>query len=224
MNTSEIQKLVMKFRHEFGIRDVTVESLEDAFEKQGFTIIEFNPVLNDPDVNTVINSFGLQDRISHSNGFLYIDSNYRLVFLNENLNAAEKRIVLAHEEGHYYCGHMNSRDVIGRNVIEEQEANEFSHYLLQETIRSRAYNNVTKFKKPLIIGSIIAGLVVGGGAVSKYMHDRQLYEGEYYVTMHGTKYHLKNCVTIQGHDKRRLTKEDVEKDEYEPCSVCQPDQ
>ena len=224
MNSSEIKKLVMKFRREFDIRDVTVESLEDAFRKQGFTIIEFNPVLNDPDVSTVLSSLGLQDRISHSNGFVFADSNYRLVFINEKLNVQEKRIVLAHEEGHYYCGHTFSRNVIGRSVIEEQEANEFSHYLLKGTLRSRITSIVSKYKKPLIIGSIIAGLVAGGGAVKKEMHDRQLYEGEYYVTMNGTKYHLENCVTIQGHDIRRMTKEDVEKGMYEPCSVCQPDQ
>ena len=35
MNTSEIKKLVTKFRREFGIMDVTAESLENAFRKQG---------------------------------------------------------------------------------------------------------------------------------------------------------------------------------------------
>ena len=224
MNTSEIKRLVTKFRREFGIRDVTVGSLEEAFTKQGFTIIDFNPAVNDPDVTTVIESLGLHDRISHSSGFIYVDGNYRLVFLNEKLNAEERRVVLAHEEGHYYCGHTASRDVTGRIVIEEQEANEFSHYLLQGTVKSRVSNTASKYKKPLIIGGVIAALAVGGGAASKEIHDRQIYEGEYYVTEHGEKYHLKNCVTIQGHEMRRLTKEDVENGTYEPCSVCQPDQ
>ena len=224
MNTSEIKKLVARFRRENGIRNVTVDSLEDAFRKQGFTIIDFNPVSNDPDVATVIESLGLQDMIGHSNGFIYVDGNYRLVFLNEKLNEEERLVVLSHEEGHYYCGHTCSRNEIGRTVIEEQEANEFSHYLLQGTVRSRVSNTASKYKKPLIIGVVIAGLAVGGGMASKEIHDRQLYEGEYYVTMHGEKYHRKNCVTIQGHETRRLTKEDVESGEYEPCSVCLPEQ
>ena len=224
MNTSEIKRLVRKFRREFGIREVTVESLEDVFRKQGFTIIDFNPAVNDSDVATVIESLGLHDRISHSSGFVFVDENYRLLFLNEKLNAEERLVVLAHEEGHYYCGHTCSRNEVGRTVIEEQEANEFSHYLLQGTVRSRVSNTASKYKKPLIIGGVIAGLAVGGGAASKEIHDRQIYEGEYYVTEHGEKYHLKNCVTIQGHEMRRLTKEDVENGAYEPCSVCQPDQ
>ena len=223
MNTSEIKRLVTKFRREFGIRNVTAESLEDAFSQQGFTIIDFNPAVNDPDVTTVVESLRLHDRISHSNGFIYVDDNYRLVFLNEKLNTEERRVVLAHEEGHYFCGHTASRDVIGRTVIEEQEANEFSHYLLQGTIRSRVSNTASKYRKPLIIGIVIAGIAAGGGVASKKIHDRQIYEGEYYVTEHGEKYHLKNCVTIQGHGMRRLTKEDVESGEYEPCSVCQPE-
>lgn len=224
MNTSEIKSLVTKFRREFGIRDVSTESLEDAFRKQGFTIIDFNPAVNDPDVTTVIEALGLKDMINHSSGFVYVDGNYRLVFLNEKLNAEERLVVLSHEEGHYYCGHTCSRNEVGRTVIEEREANEFSHYLLQGTVRSYVSNATSKYKKPLIIGAVIAGLAVGGGVASKEIHDRQLYEGEYYVTMHGEKYHRENCVTIQGRETRRLTKNDVENGTYEPCSVCQPDQ
>ena len=91
MNTSEIKSLVTKFRREFGIRDVSAESLEDAFRKQGFTIIDFNPAVNDPDVKTVIEALGLQDMISHSNGFVYVDGNYRLVFLNADIPAPEMK-------------------------------------------------------------------------------------------------------------------------------------
>ena len=69
----------------------------------------------------------------------------------------------------------------------------------------------------------MVGITIGVVVASKEYHDRQLYEGEYYVTMHGEKYHLENCVTIQEHETRRLTKEDVESGKYEPCSVCLPE-
>ena len=82
MNSSEIKKLVGRFRSEFDIREVTAEALEDVFQRQGFTVVDFNPILNDPDVTTVIESLGLTDMIRHSDGFLYTDSNYRLVFIN----------------------------------------------------------------------------------------------------------------------------------------------
>ncbi len=224
MNTSNVKKLVRQYRKEFNIHDITVASLEAAFQKQGFTIIDFNPVLNDPDVDTVLKTLKLQDSIAHSNGFIYVDNNYRLVFLNEKMNEEERCVVLAHEEGHYYCGHMISGNIVGKDVMDELEANEFAHYLLHGTLGSHILHTVSKYRKVLIIGTLIAGIAIGGSMVFRKIRDQQLYEGEYYVTTHGTKYHLKNCVTIQGHSTKRLTKEDVENGTYEPCSVCQPDQ
>lgn len=137
MNNADVKKLVRRFRSEFGVSDVTRHSLEDAFERQGFTIIDYNPISNDVDKETVIENLGLAEMILHENSFLYADSNYRLVFVNEKVNEEERRIVLAHEEGHYYCGHAFTKNVIGHNVIEEHEANEFAHYLLQENFRFR---------------------------------------------------------------------------------------
>ena len=223
MNYADIKKLVRRFRSEFGLRDVTVHSLEDVFERQGFTIVDFNPVSNDEDTETVIENLGLTEMVLHENAFLYVDSKYRLVFINEKLNEDERRIVLAHEEGHYYCGHAFTKNVIGHNVMEEREANEFAHYLLQDNFASRVKKGAARHKKLLIISGAVIGITIGGGVASKEYHDRQLYEGEYYVTMHGEKYHLENCVTIQGHEMRRLTKEDVLSGKYEPCSVCQPE-
>lgn len=222
MKASDIRRKVREFRKEYGLHELTSEILEDVFVRQGFTIIHFNPVLNDPDIETVISSFNLQDMIRHSNGFLYLDQNHRLVFLNENLSDSEMRIVLAHEQGHYCCGHSFHADVVGRNVSEEYEANEFAHYLLAGTISDRLRTAAWKRRKKIGLFVLIALFAVGGGFVMKEYRERKIYEGEYYVTEHGEKYHLKGCVTIEGHKVRRLTKEDVMSGKYEPCSVCQP--
>ena len=223
MNSNEIKKRVKLFRSEYSIGDVTVGALESVFKRQGFTIIEYNPIINDEDVATVIDHLGLQEMVSHTNGFLYIDANYRLVFVSDRLNEEERRLVLAHEQGHYYCGHMESRSVVGHSVIEEYEANAFTIFLLRESAGSKIKGFASRHRKPLIIGAVIAGLAVGGGTATHEYKERQLYEGEFYVTMHGEKYHRESCVTIQGHETRRLTKEDIESGKYEPCSVCQPD-
>ena len=223
MNSSDIKKRVRRFRREFRIKDVTIKSLEEAFEEQGLSIVDFNPVHNDPDTTTVIENLGLSDMVLHTDAFLYVDNNYRLVFVNEKLNDQERLIVLAHEEGHYYCGHAFLKNTVGHNVLEEQEANEFAHYLLREGVIFNLRKIAAKHRKVLIIGAVITGLSFGGGVARKEYHDSMLYEGEFYVTTHGEKYHLKDCVTIEGHDTRRLTKEDVESGKYEPCSVCHPD-
>lgn len=222
MNTTEIRKRVKSFRKEFGIKEVSADTLENVFRLQGFTIIEYNPVLNDEDVTTVVHNLGLEEMISHSTGFLYMDAHYRLLFVNEKLSTAERMLVYAHEEGHYYCGHTSSNPVVGHNVTEEHEANEFAHFLLCKTPKEVFIKTIAKHIKQIIIGLIVAGLIIGGCIATKEYHDNLIYEGEYYVTMHGEKYHRKNCVTIQGHEIRRLTKEDIKAGNFEPCSVCQP--
>ena len=47
---------------------------------------------------------------------------------------------------------------------------------------------------------MVAGLAAGGGVASKEIHNWQIYEEEYYVTEHGEKYHLKDCVTLEGYE------------------------
>ena len=145
------------------------------------------------------------------------------MFIDERLSEDEKMMILAHEQGHYSCGHTNAQAVIGRNVQEEYEANEFSHYLLHKNIQRTVTESVAKHRKKIITALMVIGLLICGGIAAKRNHDRQLYEGEFYVTMHGEKYHRESCVTIQGHKIRRLTKEDVEEGKYNPCGVCRPD-
>ena len=224
MTETDVRRRVQSFRRQFLLKEVTADSLMEVFRKQGFTVIEFNPVVNDEDVSTVIRNLGLEEMIRKSSGFLYTDSLYRLVFLNEKLTEEEKLLVLAHEEGHYYCGHTQNGSIIGRNVAEEYEANEFAHYLLRGTAAGRLKKSAAKHKKGVLIGAAALALIGGGGAAVREYREQVLYEGTYYVTVHGEKYHLENCVTIQGHETRRLTKEDIESGRYEPCSVCMPDQ
>lgn len=223
MDFGTVKKKVENFRTEYGIKQaVDSEILEDIFEKQGFTVIDFYHTVNDPDVQVLIDSLNISELAGRSEGFLYIDPNFRLVFVHGKLSADERRIVLAHEEGHYYCGHGAIKEV-GRDVIEEYEANEFAHYLLTGSFGTRVKADARRHKKKIAAAAIAVSIIFGGLYAAKEYHERQLYEGEYYVTMHGEKYHLENCVTIQEHTVRRLTKEDVESGWYSPCSVCQPD-
>ncbi len=222
MNSADIKKEVRKFRRRYSLDSVTYDSLRTIFERQGFTIIEFNPAVNDPDVDMVIRSLGLSDMILRSKGFLYADKTYRLLFVSEKLSEEEKMLVLAHEEGHYSCGHTVRPGILGQDVKDEFEANEFAHYLMKDPLRNRIRRFAVRFRRQILAGGIA---VIFAGAVGiglKQYHDRKLYEGEYYVTQNGTKYHRADCITIQDSDVRRLTKEDVKSGQYEACEVCGP--
>lgn len=221
--SSEVNKKAKAFRQEFRLTEISYNTLKTVFEKQGFTVIDFNPVCNDSDVSTIIRSLHLEDMVLHSKGFIYTDANYRLVFINEKLSEDEKALVLAHEQGHVYCGHTAGPAVVGRDVQEEYEANEFVHYLIRTPASSKIKHFLKKYNKWLITAMVAIILLITGSTAMKKYHDRKIYEGNYYVTVHGEKYHLRNCMTIEGHYVRRLTKKDIESGEYEPCSVCIPD-
>ena len=220
MNVHEIRRKAKEFRKESGIKEISSGSLVKAIERYGFTVIEYNPVVNDHDVETLIRYLNLAQMIAKSNGFLVADQNYRLIFINEKLSDAEKKFVLEHEIGHYCCGHTSYATVIGRNVSEEYEASEFAHYLLQETLTERCSYLWNRYRKWLIMILMTVLVTTAAGVGWREYRERELYENEYYVTATGMKYHLKNCVTIEGHKVRRLTKKDVESGLYEPCGVC----
>ena len=91
MASSDIRKKVCEFTREYQIVDVTVDSLMDAIRRQGYTIIEFSHIINDDDVALIVEALNLSEMISHANGFTFVDSEHRLLFLNEDLSDEETK-------------------------------------------------------------------------------------------------------------------------------------
>lgn len=210
------KKKVKAFKKKYKIKIVTSASLCEAMGKQGFTIIEYNGIDDTDDVNALVNALELQAHILANRCFAYQDDKYRLVFLNESLNEDEKTIVLAHEEGHIWNSHFSSNSILGNDVRQEYQANEFSHYLLDDK---------TGKKKKIKIGVIISILVLiiglGAGYYFKNQHDERVYTDNLYRTATGSKYHVRDCMYIKDKtDVQRLTREEFDSGEYEPCGAC----
>ena len=224
MDERKIKGQAASFLKQQGLKRgrVSASSLMDAFEKQGFTVVEFNPVVNDPEVDTVIAGLGVGEQVKHSPGFLDLSPYYRVVFVNEKLTEEEKTLVLAHETGHYRLGHATGGNVVGRDVWEEFEAHEFARFLIRKSPLGMFRDGVLRHRRAVIAAFLSLALAFGGGLGIKAYRERLLYEGEYYVTAHGKCYHLKNCMTISGRDIMRFTKEMAKSGNYEACSVCQP--
>ena len=222
MNDRAIQKAVIHFRKSFKIRDIDVTTLPHAMEAQGYTVIEFRRLNNEPEVALLLRNLHLEDRAVYSRGFTYADSHYRMVFIGEDLNEHEKTLILAHEQGHIYLGHMNHPTVIGVDVQEEYEANEFVHYLMHPALIQRLRQAVKEHTVSICICIVLLTAVVVGVIKYRELKDSETYFMEYYVTPHGTKYHVKECSIIEEKEVRRLTKDDIENGEYEPCSFCIP--
>lgn len=221
--TNNIKKTLKLFRNEFGVSNVTLEDLRSVIKKQGYTIIEFNDIADDENVATLVDILGLQSFCQSSKGFTYADSKYRLVFVHEALSEAEKLMILAHEEGHIYCNHLASTPILGRDVIEEHEASEFAHYLLHHNVWQRIRQISGEHKKTITTVAAAIVLLIVGCIVFYKIHCEATYYGEYYVTLTGNKYHSRDCGYVKGKDNiERLTIEQYESGEYEPCGVCLP--
>lgn len=223
MTISEIKKKVKQFKKEYNQGEVSYSSLKSVIQSQGYTIIEFNHISNSEDVNQLISALGLQSMISQSKGFTYADKSYRLVFVHEDLSEAEKLVVLAHEEGHIYFDHFSKAPIIGKDVQDEYEANEFSHYLLNQKKQSKFTVFIKKHKKAAIAVITALAIVIAGTVAYYVIKSEERYYGEYYVTSTGNKYHKKECIFVKNKNNvRRLTKEEFEEEKYEPCETCLP--
>ena len=220
---NSIKKKADKFAYENSLTNINYSSLKEAAENLGYTLIEFNTLFNDSDTDSLIKALKLGDVILHSRGFTYADSNFRLIFINEILNETEKLYVLAHELGHIACKHFGSNSVIGNDVNDEHEANEFSHYLINASFKRKFAFFFKKINKKTLIASalvIVAAVFITGTLVSN--HNKRHYS-EFYVSANGVKYHKKECMTIKGRKNvRQLSKKEFDSKKYSPCNVCLP--
>lgn len=221
--SSKIKSKTNQFFREFGVKEISLTILTDIIKKQGYTIIEYDSTCNDEDVENLIHSLKLEQQIKHSKGFTYADANCRLVFLNEGLSEKEKTYVLSHEEGHIYCGHLSAVPIIGNDVVEEHEANEFAHYILNQSFSQRFAKYVATHKKAIIAVLLALLIVVTGIIAIQINRNERSYYGDYYITETGNKYHRKDCIFVKDKtNTHRMTKEEFDTGEYEPCKMCLP--
>ena len=224
MKTREIRKAAVRLRIRYGLKKISLKGLKKAVQELGYTIIEFDSCENDEDISSVIERLDLGEYIARLKGFTYSDAEYHLVFVNKYLNEYEKILLLSHEAGHILCGHMARGLLSGSSVEQEDEANQFSYFLLHPNIRDRI-KICGGIHKRGIAAAAAAGFITAG-LLGYYCYARQqeLYYGEFYVTDSGERYHKKECIFIKNKKNvRRLTDEELEKGQYGPCQICLPD-
>lgn len=204
---------------ENGLTHVTLDNLAFLLDQMGYEIIDYSKTRDDNSTWLLLEHYGLANLADLNVAFLYIHGNAKYIFLDESLPAEEKRYALAHELGHIQMKHITSGSFLHGTFQQEHEANEFAHYLLEPSFPIKGYVWTWHHK---IIASIALICLVGGCVVypiASVINSRS-YHGGYYVTPHGTHYHVEDCFTIQGHEMRELSKDEFEENKYLPCSVC----
>ena len=219
----KMKNKVKRFVSQYKIDTVSYFSLKKAAEEMGYSVIEFNRISNDKNVEIIINSLKLGDIVLRSKGFTYADEDYRLIFINESLSENEKILILSHEIGHIYCSHLDAGLIIGKDVRDEYEANEFSHYLLNQSVWQKIRRILFKHKRAAVAVAVILALGAAAGVSVAVYTKEQSYYGDYYITETGNKYHKKDCIFVKNKTNiRRLTKDEFDSGKYEPCEMCLP--
>jgi hypothetical protein len=198
---------------------ITLDNLVYIIEDQGYEIIEYS--LNEN--NNILSSLSLENYSQGCKAFSYNGNGLKFVFISDDTSANEKTYALSHELGHIACGHMKGNGTSPLDVEEEQEANEFAHYILHPDIMTLAVAKYHENKKLAIITMVVvACLLIAIPLVSFLVKQRSCY-GEFYVTETGACYHEKNCIFVK--DKKnvsRLTESDYYSGKYDPCQICLP--
>ena len=219
MNKKIIKKQANSILKKHRLSDVSLDNILYIISDYGFEVIDFNK--NNLENETLLNQLSLTDMADVQPAFTYQNDDIKLVFVIDDLKPDEKVYVLAHELGHIVLGHL---DKATKSTIDEQEANEFAHYLLNPTKRAKLRSFIYNHKCILIILFSIVFLISIAAPITVHNVKSKNDFGEYYVTETGNKYHKKDCIFVKNKSNaRKLTLEEYESGEYEPCGVCLPD-
>ena len=196
------------------LKQPTLEDIIFLVGENGYEIIDFEP--GSPSAEKLFQELSLDDAVCTQDAFLYTNRNVKLLFLQDCLDSEEKKFAAAHELGHIVCGHGQTQP----SVKEEYEANEFVHYFLNPSPEIRLRNMLTRHKWRTVAVFVAIAIIVTGVIIAYNAVVDQKYS-QYYATSQGKKYHLRNCIQINGKTNvRRLTREELASGEYEPCGTC----
>ena len=222
---NKAKKAAIGFRKKYGLYRITYDRLKKTAKKLGYSVILFGGSTADEDVDELIDALHVSKFAESSKGFTYANKDYRLIFIHGGLSENERRVVLSHEIGHVVCEHLGHYPVIGNDVAEEKEANDFSFYLLNPGLFQKLAICLHEHKKWAVAVSVAAVLMLSIAAGISYTAYENQFYGRYYVTPTGYKYHLRSCKYIRNKKNiKRFTKKQKELGSYTPCEVCLPNE
>lgn len=235
----DIRKAAKKFVKKLDGKKVTVESLENYIESEGYIILEYLPGKSDNKITNLLCTIGKYDYAQNISGFCYIDNSRKILFIRKHLSYRDKLSVLSHESGHICFKHPIQNGIFVSDVTQEDEANTFSQLIRHKPNNS---NNIiailATFASFILLTTAI--LITNIPKRDKIYHENiykqyNVIETEYdsdydyfysdnyvYITRTGKKYHLPTC-RYSSKNATAIKLSEALKLCYEPCKDCRPD-
>ncbi len=208
--------------------DTSLTNLIAYAKKIGWKVVYYG---KDDISRELLTALELEEFAQNVPAFCYRNQKNGFIFIKDCYDIESKRCLLSHELGHIKCGHFQyfSCYCENSNILEETQANEFSHYLLHPGAWSKLKHRLLKPKSKKLataIALIVLGILLLTSS-DKPFHADQLFFSEsntiVYITKSGDSYHNADCYTIKGHAQISLTQENAQDSGYHPCKVCRPD-
>ena len=215
---NDAKRAANSFLRQYALASPSLDDLVVAVADMGFEVIDYDP--KDSTMMVLKERLNLTNDIITQEAFVYQNGDVKLLFIRDSLNGKEKLFAIAHELGHIVLEHTS----LHPSVIEEHEANEFSHYILHPNVGLKAQAVIIRHKR--IAGAVAIGLIVVMLAIGIYLErsNQRQYTDGFYVTPNGTKYHRAVCSVIKDRTHvRKMTREEYESGDYEPCGLCVPE-
>lgn len=207
----------------------SLEALEKLITDNGFTLIEYNKYNNTPEVNELIQTLHIENKISTENSFVYVDKNIKFVFINADLKPSEKITLLCHELGHICDKHLGEPEHLYSKIEREDFANEFAHYVAHPSAATKIISSFLRRKLVYILIFILtilsaAGIYIGSNSQVTSVFSTQSSESltqPYYVTTTGIRYHKDFCKHVKYKtNTTQMTIDEAISQGYTPCLDC----
>lgn len=222
IDNSSPRKLANKELRNSCISRPTLDNLIYLIESHGFDIIDFDNDEPNESISALIDNLNLHKMIISSKAFTYQNGDVKLVFVCDSLTADEKKCAMAHELGHIILNHLKD-GCVTPDITEEYQCNEFAHYLLNPSPLIVISQSIRKHKKAFFITAAVVAILILSIVGAQHINKQNSYYGEYYITQNGEKYHDRKCIFIKNKNNiHRMTEEEYESGEYEPCQICLP--
>ena len=220
-NSCWAKHLAVKELTKINKNSLDLDGLLQLFSQYGFDVIDYDLPEQSQYVAALIEKLSLQKFVQQRTAFVYQRQEIKLVFVYEQMTAEEKLYALSHELGHIVCRHLRAGQGGHYTIEEEQEANEFAHYLLHPPLLSQGKIWCVNHKRAMVKALLCLVAVTLAVFFVAWHQQQRLYYGAYYVTEYGEKYHVKDCRYIQDKPNvHRLTKEEYASGDYTPCQIC----